>query len=203
MFWTRLGTSTGVAESGTVEEIDQFVSSGRPTLLYFSSRPVDPNWINLDQHMKLQSFKEATYWTVLTGRFSSIEELRMTLLRDLTSQVRELKATTPRPRGELDDAFQLTELIRAHRQHGITPDDFRTYRDVVLGQRPVSEVVISDPVGVGEVGPNGYPVGYTEEGDKVEWVPDDENPDISWPMLLRRGDAAILTAYKEFWDKVW
>ncbi len=24
MFWTKLGTSTGVAESGTVEEIDQF-----------------------------------------------------------------------------------------------------------------------------------------------------------------------------------
>ena len=25
IFWTKLGTSTGVAESGTVEEIDQFV----------------------------------------------------------------------------------------------------------------------------------------------------------------------------------
>src|SRR4051794_518434 len=25
LFWTRIGTGTGVAESGTVEEIDQFV----------------------------------------------------------------------------------------------------------------------------------------------------------------------------------
>src|SRR6266581_9631463 len=29
MFWTKIGTSTGVAESGTVEEVDQFVASGK------------------------------------------------------------------------------------------------------------------------------------------------------------------------------
>jgi hypothetical protein len=33
MFWTKLGTSTGVAESGTVEEIDEFVAAGKPALL--------------------------------------------------------------------------------------------------------------------------------------------------------------------------
>ena len=38
MFWTRLGTTTGAAASGTVEEIDRFVASGRPALLYFSRR---------------------------------------------------------------------------------------------------------------------------------------------------------------------
>src|SRR5580658_9347891 len=38
MFWTKIGTSTGVAESGTAEEIDQFVAAGKPALFYFSSR---------------------------------------------------------------------------------------------------------------------------------------------------------------------
>src|SRR5690349_14932759 len=33
LFWTRLGTNTGVAESGTVEEIDQFVTSEKPAML--------------------------------------------------------------------------------------------------------------------------------------------------------------------------
>jgi hypothetical protein len=42
MFWTRLGSKTGVAVSGTVEEIDRFVAAGRPTLLYFSNRKVSP-----------------------------------------------------------------------------------------------------------------------------------------------------------------
>src|ERR1700732_560154 len=35
MFWTKVGTDTGVAESGTVEEIDRFVAAGKPALLYF------------------------------------------------------------------------------------------------------------------------------------------------------------------------
>src|SRR2546422_8668652 len=67
MFWTKIGTSTGVAESGTVEEIDQFVAAGKPALLYFSSRPIDPNKIDLTQFKKLKTFKAATYEKAPTG----------------------------------------------------------------------------------------------------------------------------------------
>src|SRR2546422_10854522 len=73
MFWTRIGTSTGVAESGTVEEIDQFVAAGKPALLYFSNRPIDPNRIDLKQHKKLKTFKDATYKNALTGGVSRVD----------------------------------------------------------------------------------------------------------------------------------
>jgi hypothetical protein len=37
VFWTRLGTPTGVAESGTVEEIEEFARSGRRVMVYFGT----------------------------------------------------------------------------------------------------------------------------------------------------------------------
>lgn len=57
-FWTRLGTDTGAAKSGTVEEIEEIRKSGKPVLLYFSSVPVVPESINHDQYKELVAYKQ-------------------------------------------------------------------------------------------------------------------------------------------------
>jgi hypothetical protein len=133
-----------------------------------------------------------------------VETFRQLLLRDLSRQVRELKEQSQNARSEtLDEAFKITELIRLHREHGISQDEYKRYRDELLGIRVRSDAGTIDPVQAGEVGPNGHPVGYTAEGDKVEWVPDEENPGEVWPLVLRRNDKSILAAYEEFWAKVW
>ena len=37
VFWTRIGSPTGVAVSGTVEEIQEHLNAGKPAMIYFSS----------------------------------------------------------------------------------------------------------------------------------------------------------------------
>ena len=167
MFWTKIGTSTGVAESGTVEEIDELVAAGKPALLYFSSRPIDPNKIDLKQFKKLKTFKHATYKRALTGSFSAVDELRQTLLRDLMHQVREMKAGRQSSRSEgLDQAFKIADLIRILRRYKITPAEYQKYRDELLGRRRRSSAGTTDPVQPGEVGRTGTESGILTKGTR-------------------------------------
>ncbi len=202
MFWTKLGTNTGIAESGTVEEIEQFVRSNRPAMLYFSRRPIDPMRIDQAQHARLRQFHEDTCQKALTNSFASLDDLRHILFRDLTRQV-QASAAKGRKLGHsrIDNAFKLTELMLLHRDHQITPEEFRRFEEDVLPKR--AKIAPTEALQAGEVGPNGHRIGYTAGGDKVEWIPDEEKPGQEWPMILRRGDTAILAVHEEFWDKVW
>jgi hypothetical protein len=203
MFWTRLGTTTGVADSGTVEEIARFVSAGKPTLLYFSNRHIDPSRIDVAQLKRLRNFKSATMAHALCGAFSDLTNLETTVSRDLLNLVRGQQSRTVSPEAEsLARAREVTDLIRTHRREHITPAEYKKYADLFALSR-LTGAGAADPVGNPALGPNGYRVGYSDEGDQVEWIPSDDDPSELWPLILRRNDKAILGAYNEFWDKVW
>lgn len=83
-FWTRLGTPTGKAESGTIEEIQEFREAKKPILLYFSGQPVAPNSIDQEQFEQLTIFKKTAQKDGLYYEYNSIEEFSTCLFSHLT-----------------------------------------------------------------------------------------------------------------------
>lgn len=83
VFWTRLGTPTSVAPSGTVEEIREFMDAGKPVMVYFSNAPVVPSSIDQAQYSALLAFKAWCQAHGLVGTYDSVFALREQLSREL------------------------------------------------------------------------------------------------------------------------
>ena len=124
VFWTRLGTSTGVAECGTAEEIEEFRKAGKPVLLYFSSVPVVLESIDLEQYRSLTEYKKKLQDQGLVFSYGTVGEFRQLLQRHLTSKIGDLlasadKALVPTPSDEEEQIkavqmfkFQFEAFIR-------------------------------------------------------------------------------------------
>lgn len=89
-FWTRLGSPTGVEESGTVEEIRWFLKQSKPVMLYYSKQQVDLDRIDTAQIEKLKLFKASIRDKGIQADYSSVPELKQVLLRHLTIVMRDL-----------------------------------------------------------------------------------------------------------------
>lgn len=89
IFWTRLGSPTGSAASGTVEEIEEHIAAGKPAMLYFSRAPVVPASLDAEQFAKLQEFKAWAKTKGLIAEFDSPEEFREQLRHDLELNLRD------------------------------------------------------------------------------------------------------------------
>jgi hypothetical protein len=86
IFGTRLGTPTGIAESGTIEEIEQFRAAGKYVALYFSNAPVPRN-VDRDQLDALAQYKKARQKDTKFEVFSNADDLRRQVFQHLTGIV--------------------------------------------------------------------------------------------------------------------
>lgn len=93
-FWTRLGTPTGLEDSGTVEEIKWFLKQGRPVMLYYSEAPVPRNKIDTKQLDKLEEFKKSIRDKGIQEQYESVEDLKSKLSRQLTIVMRGMSVGT-------------------------------------------------------------------------------------------------------------
>ncbi len=90
-FWTRIGTPTGLEESGTVEEIKKFSKAKKQISLYFSMCPINPDSINNEQYEKLKKFKQECKELGLVAEYDSIEDLKDKLSNGITRIVDDLQ----------------------------------------------------------------------------------------------------------------
>lgn len=109
VFWTRLGTPTSVAPSGTVEEIQEFLQAGKPVMIYFSNAPVVPSSIDQKQYAALLEFKAWCEANGLIGSYDSVVELRERLTREVALLVNTHQAflnAAPLPTELVGDTFR-------------------------------------------------------------------------------------------------
>ena len=93
IFWSRLGTPTGLSESGTVEEIKEHHKAGKPTMIYFSTVPIAQHQL-VDKRFQedwdaLQSFKawcknQGLYW-----EFDNLGDFRDKFRRHIQIMLRD------------------------------------------------------------------------------------------------------------------
>jgi len=100
VFWTRLGTPTDEAESGTAEEITRLGNAEKPVMLYFSQAEVALHTVDLEEYQRLTAFKKQTYPKGLIENYSSTAEFRDKLGRQLAIQIGNLIAADSQKRSE-------------------------------------------------------------------------------------------------------
>lgn len=83
IFWTRLGTPTGKAQSGTVEEIEEHVAAGKPAMIYFSAKPVSLESVELEQYKKVKEVRSAWHQRGLVETYDNLDQFRYKLTKQL------------------------------------------------------------------------------------------------------------------------
>lgn len=104
VFASRLGTPTGMAPSGTVEEIEHFVKLNRPVMLYFSTGPV-PHDHDPSQFQRLKEYQRQIASSGIYFEFEGVEDLRRKVTRHLAQTMATVTRTptkaTPAPKSDL------------------------------------------------------------------------------------------------------
>lgn len=104
---SKLGTPTRKAESGSVEEIEEFIKSKKPVKLYFSTEG-HPENVDLEQLNKLRKFKNDYQGKGIYKNYENSTDLKDKIRADLTAEVRKFKKKQLGPenhKGGLKGAF--------------------------------------------------------------------------------------------------
>jgi hypothetical protein len=89
IFWTRIGTPTGEAVSGSVEEIEKHTKAGKPAMIYFSSQPVKLDSVDDAQYSALKQFREELRKRSLYETYEEPREFADKFRRQLAKKIND------------------------------------------------------------------------------------------------------------------
>lgn len=76
IFWTKFGSPTDEYGSGTEEEIEKMLQSGKQVFMYFSDKPVAPSQMSDEHYKKIQAFREKYKDRGIYFTYSTDEEFK-------------------------------------------------------------------------------------------------------------------------------
>jgi hypothetical protein len=90
VFWRRLGSPTGKAASGTVEEIERARRRGKKVMVYFSEREAPGRIAARRDLIRIERFKRALGRGALLGKYANLREFEEAVRKDLALVMREI-----------------------------------------------------------------------------------------------------------------
>jgi formylglycine-generating enzyme required for sulfatase activity len=83
IFWTRIGTHTGVAPGGAVEEVQRLMSDDKQVMFYFSNVPYRTKEVDLEQVSAIERFKKSLQSNALVQEYDEQHEFKDKLVHQL------------------------------------------------------------------------------------------------------------------------
>jgi hypothetical protein len=92
LFWTKFGTPTGVADSGTEEEIERAIEQKKHLMLYFSDAPIEPTRLNAEDYQKVKAFRKKHQDNGMYKMYNSTEQFHEVFQSNLSKFMNDLLA---------------------------------------------------------------------------------------------------------------
>ncbi|WP_069791591.1 DUF4062 domain-containing protein (plasmid) [Cyanobacterium sp. IPPAS B-1200] len=114
IFWTRIGTPTPKAKSGTVEEIERALAEGKRCMVYFSDKPISPSTMNKEQSERLEEYKQDLKNTGLTSQYKDTHDFKEQVFRHINNSVLEIEKEDKERRAAEQEAKTTEQALGLH-----------------------------------------------------------------------------------------
>ena len=201
LFWSKLGTPTGKAKSGTIEEIEEHHSKGKPVMLYFSSKGIPPAKYDKVQIEEVEKFKNDCKKYGLVEEFESDADLKDKFVKHLRIALNEnpfLQSLRTKEKSvdkivyaEEKDFNPITDLS----------DDERTLLKDLATKKSSGYIVVHRPLGGSKTFMTGNKAyGNSSERESAKWESIIDNL-LRKRMLKKEGKDAFKLTH-EGWNKL-